>query len=130
MKRRILYTIIIFTTTIGLFGCLTKKDSQVYTTVEEMPQFPGGEGEMQRYIMNNMKLPKEEESRYCFSPAVRFVVTKKGKIRDIEIRKKDCPLSDSLANTVKNMPRWTPGRHKGKAVDVYVTLPLLIHPKY
>lgn len=130
MKKLLIYTTIISLISLSLFGCLLKKDNRVYTVVEQMPEFPGGELEMQKFIFINLKMPKEEDSQYCFSPYVRFIVTQKGDIRNIGIKKTDCPLSDSLAKVVKSMPRWIPGRYNNKPVDVYFNLSIQISPKY
>lgn len=113
-----------------IYNCSSNK--QVYTFVEEMPSFPGGDGDMQKFIFTNLKYPaKSIEYGVQGRVTLRFIVTKTGEITDIEnIRDtRGDSLADSLIQVIKKMPNWIPGKHEGKAVDVYYTLPLQIHPR-
>ena len=104
--------------------------SKVYTVVEVMPGFPGGEAEMHRFIAENFKYPRiAMESGIQGRTTVRFVITKKGNISNIECIRGESIMCDSFISIIKRMPRWTPGKQDGKEVDVYFTLPIMIRPK-
>lgn len=109
------------------------EDTTIYERVEQMPSFPGGEAEMQKFICNNLKYPliPDDNSMENFSTSVRFVVTKTGEIKDIvptRDKYKGRILTDTLTQIIKRMPRWNPAIHEGKKVNVYFTLPLYISP--
>lgn len=115
---------------IFIYNCSSNK--QVYTFVEEMPSFPGGEAAMHQFIHENLRYPAESIDLGIQGRAtLRFIITKTGKITGIEnIRDtRGDSLADSLIQVIKKMPNWIPGKHEGRAVDVYYTLPLQIHPR-
>lgn len=108
--------------------------NKVYTVVEQMPVFPGGESEMMRFISENLRYPVIPDDKIMenLRTVVRFTITKTGEIKDIEPTKpqyKGTILTDSLTQLIKRMPRWTPGKQDGKEVDVYFTIPLHVSPK-
>lgn len=98
-----------------------------FAVVEEMPTFPGGDRECMRFLMRNIKYPAKayaagEEGRVMLS----FVVGKDGTISNVEVRKSVTPELDAEAvRVVKSMPKWIPGKQRGKAVDVSYTLPIM-----
>lgn len=98
----------------------------VFTAVEEMPQFPGGDTELMAFIRDNVKFPKE-----CLDQGiqgrviVRFIIEKDGSISDTEIlRTPDDRLSAEAIRVIKAMPKWTPGKQRGQAVRVFYVLPV------
>lgn len=103
-----------------------KKDG-IYVTVEKMPQYPGGESAMQKYIGDNLKYPEDaKKNKKSGRVTVRFVVSKTGAISSATIIRGFDPACDAEALRVVNaMPDWTPGQQGGKAVDVYYTLPIV-----
>ncbi len=108
--------------------------TKIYVAAEIMPSFPGGEAELMKFVMTNIRVPSVPEDKILenTSTAVRFVVTRTGTIRDIEpIREeyKGTILTDSLTSVIKRMPRWIPGKEKGVPVDVYFTMPLHVNLK-
>lgn len=103
--------------------------NKVYAVVEQMPSFPGGDPEMRKFIYENLRIPKIVDSLGLQGRAqVHFIVTKTGEIKKIDIQR-DNSISEALAKVVELMPRWIPGRQKGKEVDVYFTITLQIHLK-
>lgn len=98
-----------------------------FYTVEQMPSFPGGEAEMQRFIQSNLKYPVvAQESGIQGRVTIRFVVTKDGTISDVQVMRGIDPSCDKEAvNVVKKMPKWIPGKQNGRAVPVYFTLPVV-----
>lgn len=111
-------------------GQIAGKTEQTYSVVDEMPQFPGGTTEMLKYINTNLKYPETDKtSNFAGKIYIRFIVDKEGNIREPKIFKGSgcCPELDKEAlKVVSNMPRWKPGRLKGKAVNVLYTLPVEI----
>lgn len=102
-----------------------------FVTVEQMPTFPGGETEMQRYIANNLKYPVvAQESGIQGRVTVRFVVSKTGAIEDVTVIRGIDPSCDKEAvRVVKSMPKWIPGKQNGLNVPVYFTLPIVFRLK-
>lgn len=103
----------------------------IYTVVEQMPSFPGGEAEMLKYIGKNLKYPEEDrEMGIQGRVVVRFVVGSDGVIRNAElIRGRGSALDSTFLKLVQDMPKWNPGMHEGKAVPVYFTFPLMVRPR-
>lgn len=110
-----------------------KKDTinteKPYTIVEVMPSFPGGAGEMMKFINENLKYPEPvpEKQGLCTRVVVRFVIQVDGSIGDIQLVR-NCFEEFDLAviNLIKKMPKWIPGKQNGKNVPVYFTLPVHI----
>lgn len=97
-----------------------------------MPSFPGGETELMKYVSANLKYPEEENEKGIYGRvSARFVVGSDGVVRDIEIIKSTgSPIvDDAFLKLIKQMPKWEAGRHEGKAVPVYFTIPLHFRPK-
>ena len=105
----------------------TKKNDMVFDVVEVMPQFPGGQIAMLKYIMENIKYPKQiMEEGIQGRVAVRFIVEKDGSISDVKPILSVHPLLNKEAvRVVKSMPKWSPGKHNGKPVRVRFNLPVM-----
>lgn len=103
-----------------------KKEEQVFSAVEQMPQFPGGEAELMKYISNNIKYPTMAmENNIQGRVVVQFVVTKTGKIGEVKVvRSKDPDLDKEAVRVVKSLPNFIPGKMNGQAVNVWYTLPI------
>ena len=105
----------------------TKKNDMVFDVVEVMPQFPGGQIAMMKYIMENMKYPKQAMKEGIQGRvAVRFIVEKDGSISDVKPILSVHPLLNKEAvRVVESMPKWTPGKQNGKPVRVRFNLPIM-----
>lgn len=103
-----------------------KKDKKVYDVVEVMPSFPGGNGEMFKFIGDNVKYPDElVEQGVKGTVIVNFVVSETGDIKDVKIMKHVNPQLDAEAlRVVSLMPKWTPGTENGKPMNVKYTIPI------
>lgn len=101
-------------------------DLAPFTTVEQMPTFPGGEKELNKYISANLKFPvTAQENGIQGRVTIRFVVEKDGSISDIKIVRGIDPSCDKEAvRMVQNMPKWNPGKQRGIPVPVYYTIPI------
>lgn len=105
----------------------TKKNDMVFDVVEVMPQFPGGQIAMLKYIMENMKYPEQAMKEGIQGRvAVRFIVEKDGSISDVKPILSVHPLLNKEAvRVVKSMPKWSPGKQNGKPVRVRFNLPVM-----
>lgn len=105
----------------------TKKNDMVFDVVEVMPQFPGGQIAMLKYIMENMKYPEQAMKEGIQGRVtVRFIVEKDGSISDVKPVLSVHPLLNKEAvRVVKSMPKWSPGKHNGKPVRVRFNLPVM-----
>ena len=105
----------------------TKKNNMVFDVVEVMPQFPGGQIAMMKYIMENMKYPEQAMKEGIQGRvAVRFIVEKDGSISDVKPVLSVHPLLNKEAvRVVESMPKWTPGKQNGKPVRVRFNLPVM-----
>ncbi len=99
---------------------------KVYDVVEHMPQFPGGPAALMQYLGSNIKYPEEAEKKGIQGRVVcTFIVEKDGSITELKIKNSVNPLLDKEAvRVIKIMPRWIPGRHKGKTVRVEYAVPI------
>lgn len=99
---------------------------KVFTAVEQMPQFPGGEGELMKYISSHIKYPPMAmENGVQGRVVVQFVVTKDGSVGQVKVmRGKDPDLDREAVRVVKSLPRFIPGKMNGQAVNVWYTLPI------
>jgi tonB family C-terminal domain len=105
----------------------TKKNDMVFDVVEVMPQFPGGQIAMMKYIMENIKYPKQiMEEGIQGRVTVSFIVEKDGRVSNVRLlRSVQSALDKEAIRVVKSMPKWTPGKHNGKPVRVRFNLPVM-----
>lgn len=101
-------------------------EEPIFTVVEEMPEYPGGMSEFMKFIAQNIKYPADAlQGKVEGRVIARFVVCKDGSISDIEIMRSVSPSLDAEAvRVLKLMPKWKPGRQRGKAVPVKFTVPV------
>ncbi len=103
-----------------------EEDAPVFFIVEQMPVFPGGEEALRKYIAQSVKYPAiAQENGIQGRVFVAFVVNTKGEVTDVKIaRGVDPNLDKEAIRVVTNMPKWTPGKQRGKAVKVSYTVPI------
>ncbi|MBK5720583.1 TonB family protein [Dysgonomonas sp. Marseille-P4677] len=108
-------------------GGAAPKEPEIFVSAQFMPQYPGGEKEMYKYIYDQIKYPiVDQEMGIQGKVTVRFVVSKTGEITDIQLLKGISPTCDKEAiRVLKSMPRWIPGKNNGIAVPVYFTMPIV-----
>ena len=127
MKKLLFVLMLAFTalTTVGAQQS-EKPRGKVYDVVEVMPQFPGGQGELMKYLCNKVKYPAEaQKNKIEGRVIVTFVVNKKGRIIDPTVERSAPPLLDAEAlRVIKRMPKWKPGRVNGEPVNVKYRLPI------
>lgn len=100
--------------------------NRVYDVVEQMPSFPGGISGLRTYLNQNIRYPAEaQENCVQGHVVVSFVVGKDGHISDVTVlRSVDPSLDKEAVRVIRNMPRWTPGKHGGEPVKVRYNVPV------
>ncbi len=104
----------------------TPEPEQVFTAVEQMPAFPGGDAELMKYLSTHINYPPMAmENNVQGRVIVQFVVTKTGKVGEVKVvRGVDRDLDNEAVRVVKSLPDFIPGRMNGQAVNVWYTLPV------
>lgn len=99
---------------------------QIFTVVETMPEFPGGQGELLKYLAKSIKYPViAQENGIQGRVTCSFVVNRDGSIVDAEvIRGVDPSLDKEALRVINSMPKWSPGKQRGKPVRVKYTVPV------
>lgn len=99
---------------------------EVFVAVEQMPQFPGGDAELMKFLSKNIKYPTMAmEDNIQGRVVVQFVVTKTGAIGEVKvIRSVDRDLDREAIRVCKSLPNFIPGKMNGQAVNVWYTLPV------
>ncbi len=103
-----------------------KPQEKIFTAVEQMPQFPGGETALLKYLQSHINYPPmAAENNVQGRVVVQFVVDKTGKVGDVKVvRSVDKDLDKEAARVCMSLPKFTPGRQNGQAVAVWYTLPV------
>ena len=99
-------------------------------SVEQKPQFPGGDAALMKYLWSHINYPHmAAENDIEGRVIVQFLVDKTtGKVGEVKVvRSVDKYLDKEAIRVVKSLPIFTPGRHKGKPVDVWYVLPITFH---
>ncbi len=99
---------------------------QIFTVVEEMPEFPGGMNELLKYLAKSIKYPViAQENGIQGRVICAFVVNRDGSIVDAEVlRGVDPSLDKEALRVIMSMPKWKPGKQRGKPVRVKYTVPV------
>jgi len=100
---------------------------EVMKEVEIMPEYKGGTDGLFEYLGNEIKYPKKSKDKGEEGKVfVQFTVSKKGKVKDVEVIKGVSELLDAEAlRVIKGMDDWTPGENEGKPVNVQMVLPIM-----
>ncbi len=108
----------------GDYGDADTGDEDIFMVVEDMPQFPGGN--VTKWIAKNVKYPQlAQENGIQGKVFIKFVIEKDGSITDVQVsRGVDASLDKEAVRVIKAMPKWKPGKQRGKAVRVSYTLPI------
>jgi protein TonB len=99
---------------------------QVYTFVEVMPQFPGGEDALLQYLFSNIKYPEIAKRAGVEGRVIAtFVVGKNGEISDVSVVKNiGAGCDEEAIRVIRSMPRWKPGKQNGLPVSVRMSVPI------
>lgn len=105
---------------------VVEETEEVFLIVEQMPQFPGGDAELRKYLATSVKYPViAQENGIQGRVFVSFVVDKNGNVTNVRVaRPFDPNLDKEAVRVVQSMPKWSPGKQRGKAVKVSYTVPI------
>ena len=111
---------------LGVSGGGGEGEAKVFTYVEQMPVFPGGEAALQKFIHDHLKYPQVSlEEGVQVTVMLRFVVNENGSVGDVQILKSlDTYCDREAKRVVQSLPRFTPGRQQGKPVKVWFQFPI------
>ena len=104
----------------------TKSFNGTFVIVESQPEFPGGMGELVKFLSRNVKYPvAAQQARVQGRVIVEFLVGADGSISDIKVKHSVNPELDAEAvRVISLMPKWKPGEQRGKAVSVRYEMPI------
>ncbi|WP_266362840.1 energy transducer TonB [Tellurirhabdus rosea] len=103
-----------------------KKDDEIFTVVEQQPEFPGGQSAMYAWLGKNIRYPAAaSRANVSGRVFVSFVVNTDGSIQDVQVLKGlGFGTDEEAQRVVKQMPKWRPGKQSGRAVRVKYNLPI------
>jgi protein TonB len=101
-------------------------DDQIFIYVKNMPEFPGGELALRKYVAEHIIYPAvAKENGIEGTVYLRFEVTRTGAIGKVELQKGADPLLDDEAmRVIKELPKFKPGEQNGKKVNVWYSIPV------
>ncbi|NLH28589.1 MAG: energy transducer TonB, partial [Bacteroidales bacterium] len=100
---------------------------EIFVVVEEMPEFPGGQSALMKYLSENIRYPVIAQENGIEGRVIcSFVVERDGSITDVQVvRGVDPSLDKEAVRVIQSMPKWKPGKQRGKPVRVRFTLPIV-----
>lgn len=102
------------------------QEQEIFQIVEQMPEFPGGEGKLMEYVAKNIKYPQiARETGIQGRVFVGFVVETDGSISNVKLlRGIGGGCDEEAMRVIKSLPKWKPGKQRGKAVRVSYQIPV------
>ena len=102
------------------------EEEPIFTIVEDMPTFPGGDAALMKYLGQNIKYPSiAKDAGIQGTVYVTFVVDEKGEVNDVKVlRSIGGGCDEEAIRVVESMPKWKPGKQRGKPVKVQYNLPI------
>ncbi len=103
-----------------------KTEQEIFAFVEQMPQFPGGESAMYKFLGDNIHYPESARKANVQGKVfVQFVVSPNGELTDLKIlRGVSTDIDNEALRVIHMMPNWVPGKQNGRCVSVLFTLPI------
>ena len=108
--------------------CATTEPVYDFQKVDKQPKFPGGMASLQSYINRNIKYPQiSRENNSQGRAIIRFIIDSNGTVISPQVVRSsgDCNLDMEAVRVIESMPKWKPGKHKGKPVRVLFTFPVI-----
>ena len=102
-------------------------EQEIFQIVEEMPSYPGGEKALLEYVAKNIKYPQiARETGIQGRVFVGFVVEPDGSVSNVKIlRGIGGGCDEEAMRVIKSLPKWKPGKQRGKAVRVSYQIPVV-----
>ena len=106
---------------------LKTENREVYSHVDDMPRFPGGDRALMQWLSDHINYPEDATKSHIQGRViVRFVIETDGSINNVELVQGVHPSLDKEAiRVIESMPQWVPGTQNGKLVAVYYTIPIV-----
>ncbi len=100
---------------------------EAFRVVEEMPEFPGGDQELLKFLYSNIKYPPiAAENGIEGKVTLSFIVEKNGSVSNVKVlRGIGGGCDEEAMRVLRTMPAWSPGKQGKVAVRVYYTLPVV-----
>ena len=112
--------------------CVTTDEVFDFQVVDKKPKFPGGMTSLQSYINRSLKYPQvSRENNSQGRVIVRFIIDSNGIVISPQVVRSsgDFYLDMEAVRVIESMPKWKPGKHKGKPECVYFTMPIVFSLK-
>lgn|GEM_PF-5158715 len=108
---------------------LQEESEEPFVAVERMPEFPGGIGELGKFLINNYRWQTPLHiQNFCGRVYFQFTITATGQVTNMTIQECDIYISkNKVLEFQKKMPRWKPGIQDGKPVPVRYSLPMYVN---
>ncbi len=107
---------------------IVNSDNDIYNfyTLEQKPEFPGGEKGLLSYIAKHTEYPNKAKRKNITGKVyVQFIIDKEGKVTNVKVLRSAHPLLDKSAlKVIKSLPDWKPGKQRGKNVKVSFQVPI------
>lgn len=102
-------------------------DEEVFVVVETMPEYPGGQAALRKFIASNLQYPSEaKQNGISGTVYVKFVVNSKGVVEDVSVdRGVESSLDEEAVRIISNMPKWKYGMQRNKPVSVNFVVPIV-----
>jgi len=119
-------TIVDIIAMIGIQAEKEEEEAEIFTMVENMPEFPGGDLALYRFISNAVKYPRiAQDNGIKGKVYVTFVVERDGSVSNIRItRGVESSLDNEALRVIGTLPKWKPGTQGGKPVRVSYSVPI------
>jgi len=104
----------------------TRDEGEIFMIVEEMPEFPGGTAELQKYLATSVRYPViAQENGVQGRVYIQFVINQNGEVTNaVVLRGVDPSLDKEALRVVQAMPKWKPGKQRNRPVRVSYTVPI------
>jgi len=101
-------------------------EGHVSMVVERMPQYPGGDEELFKYLATNIKYPSDAKEQNIEGRVIcQFIINRDGSVSEVVVVRSITPSLDAEAvRVISAMPNWTPGEQRAQTVRVKYTLPI------
>lgn len=102
-------------------------EEEIFTVVEQMPEFDGGDGALMKYLARNIEYPRQAiRANIQGTVMVSFMIDKDGSIKDVTVvRGIGMGCDEEAVRVVSSMPSWKPGKQNGNAVRIRKILPIM-----
>ena len=107
-------------------GNSQNQDDEIFVFVEENPQFPGGDSERLKFLQNNITYPeKAMEKGIQGTVYITFIIEKDGSVTNVKVlRGIGGGCDEEAVRVIRKMPKWIPGKQRGKVVRCQFNMPI------